>query len=259
MFEPTNADPINVENVQRGSLVKFVEEERELSDEQLEAEFRTHSEIHKLATDCDLVAKGLRVYKGHNNNLYTQIVRSSNFQKNNRLPTMAAFVNGVSNVYHQHNLESLKIRDALEDALDNNSVWSHMSALKHEDDHYAPTVGYYPFKLSYWTDSECCKIAASFTSILDDVRYQGCDKLGTYVKNTTPTKASQSASVHVERMNRNHPLPINVERQRVIEPVAQRLAFDDNHERRGGIVWREQFDSIHRDFDSVFRENDDVY
>ena len=138
MFEPTNADPINIENVQHGSHVRFMEEERELSDEQLEVEFRTHSEIHKLATDCDLVAKGLRVYQGHNNELFMQMVRSSNFQMNNRLPAMATYVGG--NAYRQPNLESLEIRNALEDALDDSSVWSHVSALKHEDNHYTPMV-----------------------------------------------------------------------------------------------------------------------
>ena len=228
MFEPTNADPINIENVHCGSCVRFVEEERELSDEQLEAEFQMHSEIHKLATDCDLVAKGLRVYKGHKNKQFTQQVRSTNFQMNNRLPTMVTFVHGASDAHHQHNLESLRIREDLEDTLNDDSAWSHVGALKREDNHYTPMVGYYPFKLSYWTDNECCKIASSFTSIRDDVRYQGCEKSGTYVKDVMFTKARQRALVRLERMNRYHPLPNNFVRQRVAEPVARCLPFNDD-------------------------------
>ena len=57
-------------------------------------------------------------------------------------------------------------------------------------------------------------------------------------------------------MNRYHPLPNNFVRQRVTEPVAQRLAFDDVNDDQENIVWREQFDSIRRDFDSAFKESD---
>ena len=173
---------------------------------------------------------------------------------------MVTFVHGaVSDAHRRHNLESLRIREDLEDTLNDDSAWSHVGALKHEDDHYMPVVGYYPFKLSYWTDNKCCKIASSFTSIRDDVRYQGCDKSGTYVKDVMFMKARQRALVCVERMNHYHPLPNNFVRQRVAEPVARRLAFDDVNDDQENIVWREQFDSIHRDFDSAFKESNNSY
>ena len=59
-------------------------------------------------------------------------------------------------------------------------------------------------------------------------------------------------------MNCYHPLPNNFVRQRVAEPVARHLAFDDDiNDDQENIVWREQFDSIRRDFDSAFKKSDD--
>ena len=251
-FDKTNTDPVNVENVQNGDNVKFMKEEREFSDDHLEAEFRRHSEIHKLATDCDLVARGLRVSGGHHKDLYTQAVRSSNFQMNNRLQSMEDFVDHSSSVHRRQNLKSLEIRETLEESLNNDLPWSHVKALKDEDDHYTPSLGYYPFKLSYWTDSECCKIASTFTSIRDDVRYQGCDRSGTYEKDVSTLTARQRAQDRTDRMNRCHPLLENVNRRRVVRRgVTRRLDFEDGEDDEEETVWREQFDSIRRDFNSA--------
>ena len=56
---------------------------------------------------------------------------------------MVTFVHGASDGHRQHNLESLRIREDLEDTLNDDSAWSHVGALKREDDHYTPMVGYY--------------------------------------------------------------------------------------------------------------------
>ena len=175
----SNADPINVESVRHGSRINFVEEKGELNVATLEDEFRTNSEVHKMIKGCELVAKGLRVYRGRKNSEYNHDVRTLNFQRNNMEPVMDAFVeeNQESNAI---DLEGIQIRQSLETSL--NGDESCVAAMHREEEHHAPKLGYYPFRLSFWMEDECCKVASSFTSIRDEVRYQGCDRSGTYAK-----------------------------------------------------------------------------
>ena len=60
-------------------------------------------------------------------------------------------------------LEGIQIRQSVECSL--NSDKSHIAAIRREEEHHEPKLGYYPFKLSFWTEDECCKVASSFTSI----------------------------------------------------------------------------------------------
>ena len=87
------SDPINVESLRHGSLINFVEEKGEFNVAMVEEEFRTNSEVHKMIKGCDLVAKGLRVYKGRKESEYQCNVRTLNFQrKNNMESTMDNFI-----------------------------------------------------------------------------------------------------------------------------------------------------------------------
>ena len=63
----------------------------------------------------------------------------------------------------------------MEHSLNDDNDESYMAAMQREEEHHLPKLGYYPFKLSFWTEEECCKVALSFTLIRDEVRYQGCN------------------------------------------------------------------------------------
>ena len=146
-------------------------------------------------------------------------------------------------------LEGIQIRQSVERSL--NSDESHVAAIRCEEEHHELKLGYYPFKLSFWTEDECCKVALSFTSIQDEVRYQGCDRSGTYAK-VGPTV--NQINTHMERMTRYHPLPNQFYRRR--GPVMRQLDFEEEER---PIIWRQQFDSIRRDFESAFMEKESTY
>ena len=75
---------------------------------------------------CDLVAKGLRVYREHKRSEYKQDVRTLNFQRNNTEPIMDDFIeeNQESNAV---DLEGIQIRQSVERSL--NSDESHVAAI----------------------------------------------------------------------------------------------------------------------------------
>ena len=245
-------DPINVERVRQ---INFMEEKAERDVITVEEEFRSNSEVHKMIKGCDLVAKGLRVYRGHKASEYKQDVRTLNFQRNNLEPRMDDFIEG-NQANNAVDREGIQIRQSVElSCLKEDGLY--VSAMQREEEHHDPKLGYYPFSLSFWTEDECCKVASSFTSIRDDVRYQGCDRSGTYAT-TTMESSNQRTTTRVERMTRYHPLPNPEYRRR--NPVIRRL-FEEEEEEEAPppVIWREQFDSIRKDFESAFVEGGDTY
>ena len=148
---------------------------------------------------CNLVAKGLRVYREHKRSEYKQDVRTLNFQRNNMEPLMDDFIeeNQANNAV---DLEGIQIRQSVELSLEDGS---YVSAMQREEEHHDPKLGYYPFSLSFWTEDECCKVASSFMSIRDNVQYQGCDRSRTYAKEES---VANQSNMRMERMNRYHPL-----------------------------------------------------
>ena len=247
-LELSSYDPVNIEPIGKGSRVKFVERERASLD--LIEEFRRHSEVGKLINDCDLVAKGYREYP----------------KATKRLHRPSGVSNELNNYYilHMHDfckttdggsLEMENVRKRLDQELladDEKSIL----AQANEDSFFSPNVGYYPYKLSFWDDAECCKIASTFTSIRDDVRYQGCDRAGTYDRvNLFGASSVQRTSQRMERMNRYHPLPPGVVRRRIVRPVRRQLNFDGGDEQQEeNVTWREQRDSIRIDFACALRD-----
>ena len=249
--------PLNVENVRHGSQINFVEEKAEWNTATVEEEFRTNSEVHKMIKGCDLVAKGLRVYREHKISEYKQDVRTINFQRNNLEPVMDAFIEENQKSYAV-DLEGIQIHQSLESNLNGGNENLHVGDIHREEKYHAPKLGYYPFGLSFWTEEECSKLASSFTSVRDEVRYQGCDRSGMYARRRNPTATIGRSNTCIERMTRYHPLPNPVYRRR--GPVIRQLVFeDDEEEEEWPIVWREQFDSIRRDFESAFEGMDLVH
>ena len=247
----TGGDPINVERVRQ---INFMEEKAERDVIMVEEEFRSNSEVHKMIKGCDLVAKGLRVYREHKISEYKQDVRTLNFQRNNLEPRMDDFIEG-NQANNAVDREGIQIRQSVELSLKEDG--SYVSAMQREEEHHDPKLGYYPFSLSFWTEDECCKVASSFTSIRDDVRYQGCDRSGTY-STTMKEESNRRTTMRVERMTRYHPLP-NPEYRRRNPVIHQLFEEHDEEEETPPVIWREQFDSIRKDFESAFVEGGDTY
>ena len=205
-----DADPINVESVRQ---INFMEEKAEQNVITVEEEFRTNSEVHKMIKGCDLVAKGLRVYREHKRSEYKRDVRALNFQKNNLEPLMDDFIEG-NQANNTVDREGIQIRQSVELSLEEeDGSSSYVSAMQCEKEHHDPKLGYYPFSLSFWTEDECCKVASSFTSIHDDVRYQGCDRSGTYATTMKEESVANRSTTRMERMTRYYPLPNPVYRR----------------------------------------------
>ena len=153
--------------------------------------------------------------------------------------------------------EGIQIRQSVELSLDEDGSSSYISAMQIEKEHHDPKLGYYPFSLSFWTEDECCKVASSFTSIRDDVRYQGCNRSGTYATTVEEESPANRSTTRMERMTRYHPLPNPEYRRR--NPVIRQLFEGEHEEEETPIIWREQFDSIRKDFESAFVEGGDTY
>ena len=130
--------------------------------------------------------------------------------------------------------------------------------MQREEEHHDPKLGYYPFSLSFWTEDECCKVASSFTSIRDDVRYQGCDRSGTYATTMKEESVANRSTTRMERMTRYHPL-LNPVYMRSNPVIHQLSSFEEEHEEETPVIWREQFNSIRKDFKSAFVEGGDTY
>ena len=79
-------------------------------------------------------------------------------------------------------------------------------------------------------------------------------KSGTYEMTMKEESVANRSTMHMERMTRYHPLPNPVYRRR--NPV---IRFEEEHEEETPVIWREQFDSIRRDFESAFVEGGDTY
>ena len=101
---------------------------------------------------------------------------------------------------HAVDLEGIQIRQSLESNLNGGNEHSHVGDIHHEEKYHAPKLGYYPFGLSFWTEEECSKLASSFTSVRDEVRYQGCDRSGTYAKTMNLTATIGRSNMHIKRM-----------------------------------------------------------
>ena len=205
---------------------------------------------------CDLVAKGLRVYRENKRSEYKRDIRTLNFQRNNLEPLMDDFIEG-NQANNAVDLEGIQIRQSVELSLEEDGSSLYVSAMQREEEHHDPKLGYYPFSLSFWTENECCKVASSFTSICDDIRYLGCDRSGTYATTMKEESMANRSTTRMERMTRYHPLPNPVYRRR--NPVIHQLSFEDEHEEETPVIWREQFDSIRKDFESAFVEGGDIY
>ena len=207
---------------------------------------------------CDLVAKGLRVYREHKRSEYKRDVRTLNFQRNNLEPLMDDFIEG-NQANNAVDREGIQIRQLVELSLEEeDGSLSYVSAMQREEEHHDSKLGYYPFSLSFWTEDECCKVASSFTSMRDDVRYQGCDRSGTYAMTMKEESVANRSTTRMERMTRYHPLLNPVYRRR--NPLIRQLLFEEEHEEEETpVIWREQFDSIRKDFESAFVEGGDTY
>ena len=241
-------DPVNIEPIELASRIKFLEREKENVD--LIDEFRKHSEVGKMINDCDLVAQGFREYPKREKKIVQRSGASN--EMNDLLTIHMRDFSRVSQAGHvgMRSVREQLNRELIEDREDS------IEAQAREDSFFCPDVGYYPYKLSFWSDVECCKIASTFTSMRDDVRYQGCDRAGTYGRlNLMGSSAVQRSLQRTERMNRYHPIPANLVRRRIVRPVRRRLFNGDEDDEEEGIVWREQRDSIRVDFACALRDD----
>ena len=250
----SSSDPVNIEPIERSSRITFVEREKRVDEIDLVDEFMKHSEVGKMLNDCDLVANAYRTPRPKRE--VTQCSDASNEINNLLTRSMNDFVNLNDEGGH---LVMREVRRQLDKELLQDKEDS-IEAQAQEDSFFRSEIGYYPYKLSFWTDSECCKIASTFTSMRDDVRYQGCDVAGTYGRKKNSmigglSSSKQRSTQRIERMNRYHPIPQDAVRRRIVRPVRRRLfndvVDDDNTE---DVVWREQRDSIRVDFACAMRD-----
>ena len=107
--------------------------------------------------------------------------------------------------------------------------------MKRLDSYLNESNSYYPFRVTNWSDNEKCKISSYFLSIQDESRYQAADSSGTY--NHTQYGLNEDSGLEL--------------RQAVRVAQMADYNFDNN------VSYRQQFDSISKDFLSAERENFD--
>ena len=182
----------------------------------------------------DLVPKGTRKCQGQNDTVRQRTV--NNVMNNKKFKLSHVLVETVVMDEYSSNVTSkMTLIKRLMAGCHEQVSERALTEIKRLDSYLNESNSYYPFRVTNWSDNEKCKISSYFLSIREESRYQAVDSSGMY--NHSRYWLYEDTGFEL--------------RQAVRIAQTADANFDNN------VSYRQQFDSIFKDFLSAERENFD--
>ena len=164
-------DPLRFEKLFPGSIT-FLDSQK--GDRNFIHSFMTQADIRRMSSDCDLVPLPYRQTSSLSSDRVGQssILNIRTMLHNKRTNEMPCKLsNKCLNMHMNQLVESVKSS-------------TDESKLQRLEEHLSSNCKYNAFKFSNMGDDDQLMLSSFFTSIRDRARYQACDRLGTYSKET---------------------------------------------------------------------------